>query len=88
VYRFPSLTVGAVRAATIMMQRMLESAIQHKLLIRPDLRIEVGDVLDVDFTASGTQTQINVGVIVESISMIYEAQSGNSYMDVTGREEL
>jgi hypothetical protein len=88
VYRFPSLTVGAVRAANIMMQKTLESAIQHKLQIRPDLRIEVGDVLDVDFTVSGTQTQINVGVIVEDISMAYDAQSGNSYMDISGREEL
>ncbi|MHA2084005.1 MAG: hypothetical protein ACXABD_09645 [Candidatus Thorarchaeota archaeon] len=88
VYRFPNLTVGAVRAAEILMQRLLEAAIQHRLQIRPDLRLEVGDVLDVDFTASGTQKNIAMGVIVEGINMTYAAGDGNSYMEVSGREEL
>jgi hypothetical protein len=88
VYRFPSLTVGAIRAARIIMQRNLESAISHQLELRPDARLEVGDVLDVDFTASGTQKQINPGVIVESVLLMYDPNSGNSIMNVSGREEL
>jgi hypothetical protein len=88
VYRFPSLTVGAKRAASILMQRLLEAAISHKLQIRPDLRLEVGDVLEVDFTASGTQKNIVTDVIIESINLSYSADRANSYMDITGREEL
>lgn len=88
VYRFPSLTVGAIRAANILMQRQLEAAYSHKLQIRPDLRLEVGDVLDVDFYASGTNKRINMGVIVESLGLVYSADDANPYMDVDGREEL
>ena len=88
VYRMPNLDVGAIRAANILMTRVLEQAIQHRLRIRPDLRIEVGDVLDVDFTASGTQKNIAMGVIIEQVSIAYEANNANPYMDVQGREEL
>ena len=88
VYRFPSLTVGAIRAARVAMDRALEQSTQHVLTIRPDVRIEVGDVLDVDYTASGTEVRHEFSTIVEGVSLSYSASDSNPVMTVTGREEL
>lgn len=88
VYRFPSLTVGAIRAAKIQMNKLLESAYMHSISMRPDVRLEIGDVLDIDYYAGGTQTHIQVSVIVENCSLSYSASDNNPTMQVSGREEL
>jgi hypothetical protein len=52
VMRFPNLKTGALRAAREVLEREFESRIKHTVKIRPDLRLEVGDILDVDYNAT------------------------------------
>ena len=70
IYRFPNLNVGAYRAAQVLLQRLYEQSIMHRLRIRPDIRLVPGDVYQVDHDLSGTGTNINVDVLLEHIEFV------------------
>jgi len=84
VFRMPDLWTGAVKAAKIAMRRMLEQYRMHTLNIRPDVRLEVGDILSVSYEASGTKTQWSVDIVAEQVSTTHNADLTN--MRVIGRE--
>jgi hypothetical protein len=88
VYRFPSLMAGALKAVRIVFHNLLERAVMHRLKMRPDLRIEVGDELNYDYIIGGTQTHLQGTVIVESTSIEFSGEDSNPVMEVTGREKI
>lgn len=88
VMRMPNLNVGAVRATRITLKKILERAHTHAVWMRPDARIEVGDVILVDFYASGTNKHVVADVIIESTNLSFSASDNNPTLQVSGREEL
>jgi hypothetical protein len=86
VYRMPNLSTGAVRAAKLVIRRALEEAIMHNITMRPNAKILVGDILDIDYAASGTGKAISFDVIVNSVDI--QVTGGQSEMTITGREEI
>lgn len=85
VMRFPNLKAGALRAAKEVLERAFEGRTRHDISIRPDIRLEVGDILDVDYDASATGTAMAFDVIIESISL--EVSGGKTNMAIRGRED-
>jgi len=88
VMRMPNLTIGAVRAAKLTIKRLIEQASAHTVYMRPDIRIEVGDVIEIDFIASGTNQHIDADAVVESTNLSFSASDNNPTLTVSGREEL
>jgi hypothetical protein len=86
--RMPDLGMGAMRAAHIVLQRLLESFHKHQLVIRPDLELEPGDIYICAYTAAGTGREEDRSVIVESVSFDYRVSGTKtmSSMAVQGRE--
>jgi hypothetical protein len=85
VMRFPNLKSGALRAAKEVLERAFEGRMRHTIKIRPDIRLEVGDILDVDYNASATGTAMAFDLIIESISL--DLAGGQPNMTITGRED-
>lgn len=87
IYRMPSLSHGAVRAAYILLKRLRQQREIHDFIIRPDVRIEAGDVLNVDYLTPGTKRNNVVSIIVQSVtnSWVQAGQGGQPSMKVSGR---
>jgi hypothetical protein len=86
VFRMPDLWTGAVKAAKIAMRKILEQHKMHSIVIRPDMRIEVGDILSVNYIASGTNTPWGADIIVENVTTTYSPE--NTAMKISGREAI
>ena len=86
VMRFPNLKSGMLKAARKVLERAYEERIRHTVTIRPDLRLEVGDILSVAYEASGTATPMAMDVIIDNLSI--SQIGGRSHMIVEGREDL
>ena len=84
MYRFPDLDNGAVRAAQVMQKRARQSMKRHELTARISPTLELGDIAHALYTASGTNRNVDVGVIVESLR--YQISEGKQAMSITGRE--
>lgn len=80
------LSVGALKAANVMMKRLLEQSEIHSLRIRPDVRIETGDQLHIEYVASGTLAEENFDIIVEGVSL--EVPSFDGVMRIQGRKVI
>jgi hypothetical protein len=87
IYRYPNLTSGAIRAAILQQKRFYEQREEHSLRMRPDFRIEVGDVLEINYLATGTGRAVGLNLTVESISLdIRQVQRGSApSMQISGR---
>jgi hypothetical protein len=87
VYRYPNLSTGGIRAARLQLLKFYQARESHNLTIRPDFRLEVGDVLNVDYVSTGTETEIQKQIIIESVQTdIRPVQRGYSpAMQITGR---
>jgi hypothetical protein len=85
VMRFPNLKSGALRAAKEVLERAFEGRMKHTVKIRPDIRLEVGDILDIDYNASATGTAMAFDLIIESISL--DLVGGKPNMTIKGRED-
>jgi hypothetical protein len=86
VLKLSTLDTGADRAAQILLEKANEHQYMHSLEIRPDVRIEYGDVLDFTYTLSGTGTSVSRDVIVEGISLTIS--EGASSMMITARKDI
>jgi hypothetical protein len=69
--------------AKLIMRSSREMEVTHTINMRPDLRIEPGDIIDFTYTLSSTGTEYTSGdILVESVSI---RLPGNQ-MQITGRE--
>lgn len=84
IIRVPELETGATRAARVAIKQAIQKATQHTLILRSDLRIEIGDVLECDYILSGTGKIINIKFIVESIQV--RLSNAIFQMTITGRD--
>lgn len=85
VYRMPNLSNGALRAAKIIQQRELEGAKMHSLTIRPDIRIQLGDILHVVYTAAGSGRSQSFDIVVTEIGMSISGEGARHSMSIQGR---
>ncbi|MGY5875139.1 MAG: hypothetical protein RTU30_05295 [Candidatus Thorarchaeota archaeon] len=83
-YRLPSLDNGAVEAARILQERARQSRISHTIAARIDPRVEVGDIVQLSETLSGTGTSVDHNVIVETLS--FQVSEGRQQMSISGRD--
>jgi hypothetical protein len=86
IMHMPDLSTGALRASRILLRRYLEQSVMHTVILRPDIRIEPGDLLNIYYVASGTETSSEITIVVESVDFSYD-QKG-SVMTVRGREYI
>lgn len=83
VLRVPTLDVGAKRAAEVMLHKAKEREEMHTLTCRPDLRVEVGDLLLVYYIDHGQYYEKADWIIVESVTM--NMLEPASSMSIVGR---
>ena len=86
--RVPNLTVGGIEAGQRMLERTYQNRNRHEIGIRPDIRIEIGDILNIFYTASGTGRVVSFSVIVETVDLAWsQSQSEvSTQMNITGRD--
>jgi len=84
IIRVPELDTGARRAAKEIMKRLEQQATQYTLTIRSDLRVEIGDIIQCTYRLSGTNTEVVISCIIESIQISIKNAIFN--MVITGRE--
>lgn len=87
VFSLASLDTGAKLAARLLLEKAFEKQSIHSVTIRPDLRLDIGDIVNMQYTISGTGTSGKARGIVEDINVAFE--EGKHYMNVTlrGRKE-
>ena len=83
VLKLSNLDYGADIAGRMVLRKANQRQHQEKLDMRPDPRPEVGDIIVVNYTASGTLTAIEKAIIIESVSMSIGEMT--SSMQITGR---
>lgn len=83
VLKLSSLETGAKVAGQMVLERANSQQYQHTLDIRPDIRIEPGDILDFHYRISGTESQIDEQMIVTQVSLALSEME--RVMSVTGR---
>jgi hypothetical protein len=86
VLKLSTLETGASRAAQILLEKANEHQYMHTIQMRPDMRIEYGDILSFTYTLTGTGTSIQRDVIVEGITMAIT--EGTSEMVITARKDI
>jgi hypothetical protein len=90
-YKFATIQLGSLdsgekKAARALLKRGMESAVEHYITMRPDLRIEPNDVLWLRYTASATGTYIDRLVIANSVNVRLTHEKGS--MTIQGRRKL
>jgi hypothetical protein len=83
VYKMSSLDTGANVAARLLLEKAFEKQFMHALTLRPDPRLEVGDILNFTYTLPGTSTSVNKEIILEGVS--FGMTEGRYSMNVGGR---
>ena len=68
------------------MKRELEEAIQYNIVMRPDIRIEVGDVLSFDYALSGTGRIMSYMCVVTDLQM--RAGLTDTVMNINARDYI
>ena len=86
VLKLSTLDTGAARAAQILLEKANEHQYMHTIQMRPDMRIEYGDILSFTYTLTGTGTSIQRDVIVEGITIAIT--EGASEMTITARKDI
>lgn len=84
VFRLSNLETGAELAAKILLEKAYEKQNMHRFVLRPDLRLEIGDIVDWTYNVSGTGTQITARGIIEDINVNIE--EGKHTMALTARD--
>jgi hypothetical protein len=83
VFRLSNLETGAELAAKILLEKAYEKQNMHKFVLRPDLRLEIGDIVDWTYNLSGTGTEIKARGIIEDMNVSIE--EGKHTMTLTAR---
>lgn len=86
VFRLSSLDSDALKAGQVLLRRMREGQRAHDLQIRPDPRIEPGDIVTISYTHVGTGLSYTNTIIVESVTVSMNANE--TFMTVKGRENI
>lgn len=86
VYRMPNLTIGALKAAKLILHRAFESKNKFDIEIRPDARLVTGDAINISKTIVTTGDVINEDVIIEKITL--QIRDGDYTMTVSGRSKI
>ena len=86
VMKLSGLDTGARAAATLILEKANERQYRHRLEMRPDIRLEQGDRIDLTYTLVGTDTTLNYEMIVEDLSI--RVAEGESAMEVVAREDI
>jgi len=79
-----SLDSGAIYAAKQYALRARQNMERYKVTLPPDVRVEVGDLATISFTASGTNTVVSKTMIVEGINITLI--DGEYVMTLEGRK--
>lgn len=69
VLKLASLDHGAGTAARIILEKSYEDQNAHSIAMRPDPRLEMGDIMELHYLLPGTNRQVDVAIIVESLSI-------------------
>lgn len=91
IIRVPSLNIGAPEAAYRLMKIAYESKDRHSIKARPDPRIQVGDILTIGYTLSGSGKVFpSTQILVESVSRTISQRGKNfsASMTITARGYL
>lgn len=83
IIRVPELDTGARRAAKEIMKQLEQQSEEYTLVVRSDLRIEIGDIITCEYVISGTKKTIVVNCIVEDINV--SIQNAIFEMTIVGR---
>lgn len=86
VLKLSTLDTGAVNAARILLEKANERQYTHDLSMRPDIRIETGDRIELHYLLSGTATQKDHNMIVEDYSI--GIREGELLMQISARRDL
>lgn len=86
--RVPNLEAGAIEAGYRMMEKSYQNRKRHSLKIRPDVRLEVGDIGHFGYVASGTGRVEVFAVIIETLDISMSQSEGevNATMTISGRQ--
>jgi hypothetical protein len=83
VFKLASLDTGAKLASRLLLEKAYERQTQHGIILRPDIRLEEGDIVDLTYITSGTGKEINAITIIENINI--SITEGDYEMNITGR---
>ena len=84
VFKLSALDTGAKLAGRLLLQKAWERQYIHSIVSRPDVRIEVGDMITFTYVVPGTSRSVNYTVIVEGYSIAME--EGEYVMNIAARE--
>jgi hypothetical protein len=85
VFRLSNLETGARLAARLILEKAFEKQFMHSFQMRPDLRLEIGDIVDFTYVISGTQRTNNPVGVIENINISIE--EGRYNMNLTARRK-
>jgi hypothetical protein len=86
VLKLSSLDTGAKGAAQLLLEKANENQFQHTLEMRPDIRVEPGDVIDITYVITGTGTNVNHTMIVNDVGI--RIREGTYEMTSSGRKDI
>jgi hypothetical protein len=86
VLMLSGLDTGAKAAAQLLLEKADENQYSHSLFMRPDIRLEPGDKLDLSYQITGTGTNVNHVIIINDLGL--RIQEGNYSMNVNGRKDV
>ena len=86
VFRLSNLDTGAKLAAKLILEKARETQTVHSFVMRPDLRLEVGDIVSFTYLTSGTNIVRQVSGVVENINFDMREGSYNMKIDARSKE--
>jgi hypothetical protein len=86
VLMLSSLDTGAKAAAQLLLEKANENQYSHTLTIRPDIRLEPGDKIDLNYQISGTGTNVNHMIIINDLGL--RISEGSFSMNINGRRDV
>ncbi len=86
ILQLGSLDSGVKKAGRAIMKRAMEMAVAHAIRMRPDLRIEPSNALNIQYAPADTGTEVNRVVVVNSVSISINVETGT--MTIDGRRSL
>jgi len=86
VLKLSTLDTGAENAARILLEKANEGQYTHDMTLRPDIRVEAGDRIELHYVLSGTSTQKDHAMIIEDYSI--GIREGELQMDINARKDI
>jgi hypothetical protein len=86
VLMLSGLDTGAKAAAQLLLEKANENQYRHTMNIRPDIRLEPGDKIDMSYLITGTGTSVNHVIIINDLGL--RIAEGTHEMSITGRKDV